>query len=585
MDDLISDLLSGLNHYHVNGIMHRDIKPANVLMQIVECPDDPTKKRRGVYKITDHGHVTFTNRPVEGLLAEGLLGTPWYCAPEILGGKPYNEKVDIYSLGVMVVCLLTRHSLDRSWFPKESHDIQAWMFIIDQLIGRKCDLEHQLLARGMLMQNPQKRWSAAKCIQYRKLDPSQKRGRAFAINPTTPWTTTPFLSTKRKLDRLGLGDSEQDVERDDAKSEDGETIKAPSDLLQVGSELGVQQVGADNPAALCSADLDLSTITALEASEEASREVRPDNGLATPKLSCAAQMPATPCQGGLSADAKDDLPSVPCTPVIDNETTMLQGHHRPSYEPEVFEYGPCDWDWNREWDPFYEHFFPRNRFGALLPRTNPLPTSKRVRLTQGDPFQNYAQGHQLPVQEQQFVLLQDTDTATSQNPNLEDDSTEIGRHISSNGPPPECILPPSTGKSAKDSSSSSACVLGGTQGGHAPPEASPCEGCLDDNDEKSNLQVPRFSIIRTGMTQTPSGASFADTEAPTEIDVTDVQTSVLGGSFDQVGYQESSGHGNSPSGFAVVRGANQNARDNMLESLGISTQREGGLNWGTGEIH
>lgn len=43
--------------------------------------------------------------------------------------------------------------------------------------------------------------------------------------------------------------------------------------------------------------------------------------------------------------------------------------------------------------------------------------------------------------------------ATSQNPSLEDDSAEIGRHIRSNVPPPENIIPPTTGKRPKDSSS------------------------------------------------------------------------------------------------------------------------------------
>ncbi|KAK3305052.1 protein kinase [Chaetomium strumarium] len=77
----------------------------------------------------------------------------------------------------------------------------------------------------------------------------------------------------------------------------------------------------------------------------------------------------------------------------------------------------------------------------------------------------YAQGHQQPVsqgsvEDQQTVLLQDTDTmttmtATSQSRSVEDDSAGIRRHIRSNGPGPESIIAPSTGKRAKDSSSSS----------------------------------------------------------------------------------------------------------------------------------
>jgi len=35
-------------------------------------------------------------------MAESLVGSPMYMAPECLTGKPYNTKADIYSLGVVL---------------------------------------------------------------------------------------------------------------------------------------------------------------------------------------------------------------------------------------------------------------------------------------------------------------------------------------------------------------------------------------------------------------------------------------------------------------------------------------------------
>ena len=43
-----------------------------------------------------------------------ICGTPGFVDPEVLAGKPYSEKSDIFSLGVALYSLLTGRSL----FPK-----------------------------------------------------------------------------------------------------------------------------------------------------------------------------------------------------------------------------------------------------------------------------------------------------------------------------------------------------------------------------------------------------------------------------------------------------------------------------------
>jgi serine/threonine protein kinase len=54
--------------------------------------------------LTDFGFATFLN-PVSGLKV--VLGSPLYMAPEIVKEQNYNEKVDIWSIGVMAHILLT----------------------------------------------------------------------------------------------------------------------------------------------------------------------------------------------------------------------------------------------------------------------------------------------------------------------------------------------------------------------------------------------------------------------------------------------------------------------------------------------
>ena len=69
--------------------MHRDLKPNNVFLT-----------RRGVVKIGDFG----ISRVLKGTKskAQSIVGTPLYLSPEILQDEPYNQKTDIWALGVLL---------------------------------------------------------------------------------------------------------------------------------------------------------------------------------------------------------------------------------------------------------------------------------------------------------------------------------------------------------------------------------------------------------------------------------------------------------------------------------------------------
>ena len=69
---------------HEYSIMHRDFKAANVFIN------------NGVFKIGDFGFAK------EAVLTATVLGTPLYMAPEILNKRKYNNKTDIWSLGVVL---------------------------------------------------------------------------------------------------------------------------------------------------------------------------------------------------------------------------------------------------------------------------------------------------------------------------------------------------------------------------------------------------------------------------------------------------------------------------------------------------
>jgi calcium-dependent protein kinase len=86
-----------MNYCHDKGIVHRDLKPENILLE----PDLDVEKM----KIIDFGSSTPFDKDGKRKITE-VLGTPYYMAPEIMN-ENYNEKCDIWSIGVITFMLLS----------------------------------------------------------------------------------------------------------------------------------------------------------------------------------------------------------------------------------------------------------------------------------------------------------------------------------------------------------------------------------------------------------------------------------------------------------------------------------------------
>lgn len=94
---IIRQILGAISYCHLRGVVHRDLKPENVLISSV-LPDGKL-----TIKIIDFGAALFVS-PDETI--SETLGTPYYIAPEVLLGD-YNEKCDIWSIGVILYILLS----------------------------------------------------------------------------------------------------------------------------------------------------------------------------------------------------------------------------------------------------------------------------------------------------------------------------------------------------------------------------------------------------------------------------------------------------------------------------------------------
>ncbi|KAL8043897.1 hypothetical protein ABFX02_08G012700 [Erythranthe guttata] len=102
---LALDLARGLSYLHLKNIVHRDVKTENMLLD----------KNRTV-KIADFGVARVEASNPDDMTGE--TGTLGYMAPEVLIGKPYNRKCDVYSFGICLweiyCCDMPYHDLSFS---------------------------------------------------------------------------------------------------------------------------------------------------------------------------------------------------------------------------------------------------------------------------------------------------------------------------------------------------------------------------------------------------------------------------------------------------------------------------------------
>ena len=119
---IMRQLVSGIKYLHSNtktkmSILHRDLKLENILLHY-DNEDDRMHKRilKAKVKIIDFGFARYLN---DDEMSISILGSPMFMDPRILyklnkienDDFSYEQKADIYSLGVICYHLLTGHSL------------------------------------------------------------------------------------------------------------------------------------------------------------------------------------------------------------------------------------------------------------------------------------------------------------------------------------------------------------------------------------------------------------------------------------------------------------------------------------------
>mmetsp|Transcript_50675 Transcript_50675/g.109980 ORF Transcript_50675/g.109980 Transcript_50675/m.109980 type:complete len:503 (+) Transcript_50675:112-1620(+) len=90
---LFQQIVSGVEHCHLNMVTHRDLKPENLLLDA-----------NMFIKIADFG---LSNTMRDGEFLKTSCGSPNYASPEVVSGKVYvGPEVDVWSCGVVLYALL-----------------------------------------------------------------------------------------------------------------------------------------------------------------------------------------------------------------------------------------------------------------------------------------------------------------------------------------------------------------------------------------------------------------------------------------------------------------------------------------------
>lgn len=148
-----------LKYLHDRHILHRDIKTANIFLT-----------SKNVVKLGDFGISTVLQNTMA--CAKTVCGTPYYFSPELCQSKPYNNKGDVWALGVIFYETLT---LNRPFNAKSLKELLK-KILVGQYdpIPQTVPQEMRNLCASLLQTNPAQRPSVNRILESHFVQQSLK---------------------------------------------------------------------------------------------------------------------------------------------------------------------------------------------------------------------------------------------------------------------------------------------------------------------------------------------------------------------------------------------------------------------------
>lgn len=166
---LIRNLLLGVNDLHQRGIIHRDLKPENILMMSKDTNTDIAISDFGLSKYFQDIKKERVDQRLPDMRQRNraftCCGTDIYMAPEVLSRGGYSFQADLWSVGVILYCVL-------AGYPPFYHERDD---IIKKLIARgeyefypeEWDVisnEAKDVVRALLVVQPERRATAERAL-------------------------------------------------------------------------------------------------------------------------------------------------------------------------------------------------------------------------------------------------------------------------------------------------------------------------------------------------------------------------------------------------------------------------------------
>ncbi len=194
--DIVRQVGEALDYAHSKGVVHRDVKPANIII---------TADNR--VKITDFGiaRIDTSNLTQEGQ----LLGTPNYMAPEQILGREVDHRADLFSLGVVLYEMLTRHKpFQGENLTVVSHRIVYDQFTSPRQYARDLPPGVEKILNKALAKDPAERYQRGRDLadDLRRLAGDRPAPQMESLNETQSLAATAVLSESPVLARPAAGE-------------------------------------------------------------------------------------------------------------------------------------------------------------------------------------------------------------------------------------------------------------------------------------------------------------------------------------------------------------------------------------------